>query len=112
MLLVHGAPDSREARLSTEDWGGVEMAQQLGQMIRPLLVVMIIAGWISAGMREHEAEFTQEWVQRFGNTAIAGKSAVPPATYKAWYKQFKKTGVRPAEWLATLSSGPPTGSII
>jgi hypothetical protein len=87
------------------------VAQQPGRMIRPLLLVLVIAGWISAGMREHEAEFAQAWAQRFGNTPSSG-AGVPPATYKTWYKQFKKTGIRPAEWLATLATGPPGSSIV
>jgi hypothetical protein len=72
---------------------------------------VVIAGWISAGMREHEAEFAQAWAQRFGNTPTTA-TAVPPATYKAWYKQFKKTGIRPAEWLATLATGPPGSTLV
>jgi len=80
-------------------------------MVRPLLIVMVFAGWISAGMREHEAEFAQAWAQRFGNTSPGG-AAVPPATYKAWYKQFKKTGIGPAQWLETLAAGPPGSSMI
>jgi hypothetical protein len=87
------------------------MAQQLGRMIRPLLIMLVVSGWISSGMREHEAEFSQAWAQHFGNTP-AGGAAVPPATYKAWYKQFKKTGVRPAEWLDTLAAGPPGSSLV
>jgi hypothetical protein len=80
-------------------------------MMRPLLFVLLVAAWISAGMREHEAEFAQAWAQHFGNTPSAGV-AVPPATYKAWYKQFKKTGIGPAQWLDTLATGPPGGSMV
>jgi hypothetical protein len=87
------------------------VAQQLGRMVRPLFVVLVFAGWISAGMREHEAEFTQAWQQRFGAMPTSGP-AVPPATYKAWYKQFKKTGIAPAQWLEALAAGPPGGSIV
>ena len=87
------------------------MAEQLGRMIGSLLLVLVVAGWISAGMREHEAEFAQAWALRFGSTLSSGPG-VPPATYKAWYKQFKKTGVRPAEWLATLATGPPGSSLV
>jgi hypothetical protein len=87
------------------------MAQQFGIVVRPLLIVLYLACWISSGMREHEAEFAQAWAQHFGNSPTSG-AAVPPATYKAWYKQFKKTGVRPAEWLDTLASGPPGSSLV
>jgi hypothetical protein len=80
-------------------------------MMLPLAVILLF-GWISAGMREHEEEFRQAWLQRFGAAPTAGGGAVPPATYKAWYKQFKKTGVRPSEWLATLAQGPPGGSAV
>jgi hypothetical protein len=81
-------------------------------MLLPLIVVLVPAGWISAGMREHEDEFRQAWLQRFGNAPTSGGGAVPPATYKAWYKQFKKTGIRPADWLSTLSQGPPSSSAV
>jgi hypothetical protein len=87
------------------------VARQVVSMSRLLFLVVILAGWISAGMREHEAEFAQAWAQRFGNMSSSG-AAVPPATYKAWYKQFKKTGVRPADWLQTLAAGPPGSSMI
>lgn len=75
----------------------------------PVMLVFLFVGWISAGMREHEDEFRQAWVQRFGMT---GGPNPPPATYKAWYKQFKKTGIRPSEWLATLQQGPPGSSLV
>ena len=76
----------------------------------PLILLLVIAGWISPGMRKHEDEFRQAWVQRYGSTTSGG--SVPPATYKAWYKQFKKTGIRPAEWLAALSQGPPGSAAV
>jgi hypothetical protein len=79
-------------------------------MMMPLGLVILLFGWISAGMREHEEEFRQAWLQRFGDTPSARGGVVPPATYKAWYKQFKKTGVRPADWLSTLAQGPPSSS--
>jgi hypothetical protein len=87
------------------------MARHVARLTQPLLLFVVIAGWISAGMREHEAEFAQAWAQRFGNTPTTA-AAVPPATYKAWYKQFKKTGIRPAEWLATLATGPPGSTLV
>jgi len=78
----------------------------------PIALAVVLVGWISPGMREHEDEFRQAWLQRFGNTPTAKGGGVPPATYKAWYKQFKKTGIRPAEWLGTLAQGPPGGSAV
>jgi hypothetical protein len=75
------------------------------------LFVMLALGWISPGMREHEDEFRQAWLARFGPASAPGGS-VPKGTYKAWYKQFKKTGIRPAEWLAALATGPPGGSLV
>lgn len=81
-------------------------------MMLPFIVVAVFAAWISPGMREHEDEFRQAWLLRFGNAPSSGGGGVPPATYKAWYKQFKKTGVRPAEWLATLAQGPPGSSAV
>ncbi|HEV8065106.1 MAG TPA: hypothetical protein VGP46_09750 [Acidimicrobiales bacterium] len=81
-------------------------------MTLPLVVVWLFAGWISPGMREHEEEFRQAWVQRFGENAGGAPGAVPKQTYKTWYKQFKKTGIGPTDWLAALQQGPPGGSII
>ncbi|MGO8875832.1 MAG: hypothetical protein ACLQNG_08725 [Acidimicrobiales bacterium] len=78
----------------------------------PIICVIVSIAWISAGMREHEDEFRQAWLQRFGNAPSSGGGAVPKATYKAWYKQFKATGIRPAEWLATLAQGPPGSSAV
>ena len=77
-----------------------------------LMALVASLSWISPGMREHEEEFRQEWLLRFGSTPSSGVGAVPPAVYKAWYKQFKKTGMRPREWLATLSQGPPGGAAV
>jgi hypothetical protein len=81
-------------------------------MTLPLIVMLLFVGWISAGMREHEEEFRQAWVQRFGESAGGAPGRVPPQTYKTWYKQFKKTGIGPADWLATLQQGPPGSSIV
>ena len=72
-----------------------------------LVLVVTSLAWISPGMREHEDEFRQAWLQRHGSAPTAGGGRVPPATYKAWYKQFKKTGIRPAEWIAAQAGGPP-----
>jgi hypothetical protein len=91
--------------------GVLVMAQPVATLICLLLIVLVVPGWISAGMREHEAEFAQAWAQHFGNTS-SSVAAVPPATYKAWYKQFKKTGIRPTEWLDTLATGPPGSSLV
>jgi hypothetical protein len=76
------------------------------------VVVMVLLGWISPGMREHEDEFRQAWLQRFGTSPSSGGGTVPPQTYKAWYKQFKKTGIKPSEWIAALAQGPPGGSLV
>jgi hypothetical protein len=76
----------------------------------PLGLVLIFVGWISAGMREHEDEFRQAWIQRFGMNASG--PTPPPATYKAWYKQWKKTGIGPSEWLDALRAGPPGATIV
>jgi len=78
-----------------------------------LVVVFLAVTWISPGMREHEEEFRQAWVAHFGTAPGADPMAKPPpATYKAWYKQFKKTGIGPVAWIATLGQGPPTSSMI
>lgn len=79
-------------------------------MSLPLLAVFLSFAWINPAMREHEDEFRQAWVQRYGTAGLAPGGGVPKATYKAWYKQFKQTGIRPAEWLTALSQGPPGSS--
>lgn len=69
-------------------------------------VVLVCLGWISPGLRAHEAEFRRAWVDHFG----AGEP--PKSTYKAWYRQWKRTGIPPREWIATLGGGPPGSRLV
>jgi hypothetical protein len=73
-----------------------------------VLVFFVLSGtrWISPGLRAHEAEFRRAWVQHFG----AGEP--PKSTYKAWYKQWKRTGISPPEWIATLGGGAPRSRLV
>ncbi len=75
-----------------------------------LIVFVVSLAWINPAMREHEDEFRQAWQQRYGTAGLGPDGAVPKGTYKAWYKQFKQTGMRPAEWLSALAQGPPGGA--
>ncbi len=64
--------------------------------------------WISPGLRAHEEEFRQAWVARVPGRPEDGRTSVPPKmTYKAWYKQFKRTRMPPGEWIDRLMQGPP-----
>jgi hypothetical protein len=78
-----------------------------------LVALAVLVGWISPGMREHEDEFRQAWARRYGMTPNStGQTGPPASTYKAWYKQWKKTGIGPDEWLAALAQGPPGSALI
>ena len=79
----------------------------------PLGLVLVVTGWISPGMRAHEEEFRQAWVAHFGTAPGADPMAKPPkGTYKAWYKQFKKTGIGPVAWIQALGQGPPVSGAV
>ena len=75
-----------------------------------LLFAVLFAGWLSPGMRAHEDEFRQAWVARFGENPHG--PTPPPGTYKAWYKQWKKTQIAPTQYLAVLQQGPPGSHLV
>ena len=54
-------------------------------MLLPLIVVLVSAGWISAGMREHEDEFRQAWCNGSGTrprpaAALCHRRPIRPGT--------------------------------
>lgn len=80
----------------------------------PIAIVWIALNWISPGLREHEDEFNQAWERRYGivQSNTTGQTGAPKATYKTWYKQWKRTGIGPDDWLAGLHQGPPGSGLV
>ena len=51
--------------------------------------------------RKHSHCFMDAWERQYGPIRVGRQETYPPpGTFQAWYREFRRSGVDPAEWIA------------
>ncbi len=51
--------------------------------------------------RKHSNYFMDAWERQYGPIRVGRQETYPPpGTFQAWYREFRRSGVDPAEWIA------------